>query len=84
VFYVATLAFVLATDKAAVRFQLRVQSIAQSVTHFLRSRINNHHYVITQSELACTISVMGVFYFMQVLCLLKQDHSQILQWHEVP
>jgi hypothetical protein len=54
----ATHAFVPATDKVTIRFELQLKSVAQSVTHFLRGQINNHHRAVIWSEPACTISVM--------------------------
>jgi hypothetical protein len=70
-FYMATYAFVLPTNKATImRFLLQLSSEAQSVTHFLQSWINNHHHAIIQSQLASKISIVWIFYFTWVLCLL--------------
>jgi hypothetical protein len=51
-----TCAFVLATNKATIRFWFQLESVAQSITHFLWSQIKNHHRAVTVSEPACTIS----------------------------
>jgi citrate lyase synthetase len=50
-------AFVLATDKAAIRFYLRLESVAQGIRHLSKNSVSTY-CAIKQSELAFTIYIV--------------------------